>query len=52
MKCANEHGISIIRILQDDVYYDKTNWQKLLQEKIKMYNEVQNIYLGNKYELI
>ena len=49
IKCANEHGISIIRILQDDVYYDKTNWQKLLQEKIKMYDEVQNIYLGNKY---
>ncbi len=30
MACANEHGYSVIRLLQDDVYYDKNDWLKKL----------------------
>ena len=55
MKCANSNGFSVIRILQEDVYYDTYDWLdelcttiiKIVQKKI-----VQNIYLckNNEYE--
>ena len=55
MKCANENGYSVIRILQTDVLYDKYNWKEELLdniEKIKKDNVVQNIYMckNNEYE--
>jgi very-short-patch-repair endonuclease len=55
MKCANENGYSIIRILQKDVYKNKYNWLDELCENIeKMSNEnkVQNIYMckNNEYK--
>jgi len=48
MKCANENNFSVIRILQEDVLYDKYDWFKELQtniEKITNENTVQNIYM-------
>lgn len=48
MKCANDNGFSIIRILQDDVYYNKYDWlnELLLNiEKITNENIVQNIFM-------
>ena len=48
MKCANDNGFSIIRILQDDVYYDRYDWlnELLLNiEKITNENTVQNIFM-------
>ena len=55
MKCANENGFSIIRILQDDVFKDKYEWLAELCEnieKITMENRVQNIYMckNNEYK--
>ena len=55
MKCANENGFSIIRILQEDVLKDKYNWQTELCEnieKITNENRVQNIYMckNNEYK--
>jgi very-short-patch-repair endonuclease len=55
MKCANENGFSIIRILQKDVYKNKYNWLSELCvniEKITTENEVQNIYMckNNEYK--
>ncbi len=55
MKCANENGFSIIRILQEDVFKDKYNWQTELCdniEKITTENRVQNIYMckNNEYK--
>jgi very-short-patch-repair endonuclease len=55
MKCANENGFSIIRILQEDVFKDKYNWQSELCENIeKITNEniIQNIYIckNNEYK--
>jgi len=35
MKCANENGFSIIRILQKDVYNNKYNWLDELCENIE-----------------
>jgi very-short-patch-repair endonuclease len=55
MKCANENGFSIIRILQKDVYYNKYDWLTELIyniEKITNENRVQNIYMckNNEYK--
>jgi very-short-patch-repair endonuclease len=48
MKCANENRYSVIRILQEDVFYDKYNWLadlKLNIEKIVSEKKVQNIFM-------
>ena len=55
MKCANQNGFSIIRILQKDVYNNKYIWLKELREnieKITNENRVQNIYMckNNEYK--
>lgn len=55
MKCANENGFSVIRILQEDVFKDKYDWLTELCEnieKITTENRVQNIYMckNNEYK--
>jgi len=53
MKCANENGFSMIRILQKDVYYNKYDWIKELTDNIEIIsidNRVQNIYMCKKNE--
>jgi very-short-patch-repair endonuclease len=53
MKCANENGFSVIRILQNDVYYNKYDWLiELIANVEKIYDEkaVQNIYMCKKDE--
>lgn len=54
MKCANENGYSVIRILQKDVFKDKYDWLADLIyaiEKIKIERIPQNIFLckNNEY---
>jgi very-short-patch-repair endonuclease len=56
MKCANENGFSVIRILQEDVFKNKYDWlNELISniEKITNDNKVQNIYMckNNEYKL-
>lgn len=53
MKCANDNGFSIIRILQKDVWHDRYDWLKELLENIaKIVDEkvIQNIYMCKKDE--
>jgi hypothetical protein len=53
MKCANENDYSIIRLLQEDVLYDKYDWKTELInniEKIKIDNIIQNIYMSKNNE--
>jgi hypothetical protein len=53
MKCANENGYSMIRIVQEDVFKDKYDWlQELLENinKIVLEKKVQNIYMCKKDE--
>jgi very-short-patch-repair endonuclease len=48
IKCANENGYSIIRILQKDIWHDRYDWiQELLEniDKIILDKRVQNIYM-------
>jgi putative component of toxin-antitoxin plasmid stabilization module len=53
MKCANENGYSVIRLLQEDVFYDTYDWLTELREnieKIKLEQRVQNVYMGKNNE--
>jgi len=47
MKCANDNGFSVIRILQKDVYCNKYDWQDELMKNIEMLKDdtVINIYM-------
>ena len=56
MKQANDNGYSIIRILQEDVFYDTYQWLEELKtniEKIITENKVQNIFMckDNEYKI-
>ena len=58
MEQANKNGYSVIRILQEDVYFDKYDWIKELTdviEKIKLNisnndNKIENVFLCKKNE--
>jgi very-short-patch-repair endonuclease len=52
MNAALKNGLSVIRILQEDVYNDKNDWETKLLESIKKYDIPEVIYIGdsNKYE--
>jgi very-short-patch-repair endonuclease len=53
MSKALENGISIIRLLQDDVWNDKNDWNNKLKNAIKIYEIPEVIYLSDNkiYEL-
>ena len=53
MKCANENGYSIIRILQKDIWHDRYDWfDELIDniDKIVLEKKVRNIYMCKKEE--
>ena len=54
-KCANENQFSTIRLLQEDVFFNRYDWTKEICyaiEKIKQNKTIQNIYLckNNEYD--
>jgi len=56
MECANKNNYSVIRLTQEDVFYDKYNWKEDLLnniEKIKNDKIIQNIYMckNNEYDV-
>jgi very-short-patch-repair endonuclease len=55
INCANENGYSVIRILQEDVYYNKYDWLDELIKSIQSVitdNVIQNIflYMNDEYD--
>ena len=55
IKLANQNNISVIRILQEDVFYDTYDWLNELKEninKITTLNKINNIFMckNNEYE--
>ena len=48
-KCANTNGYSVIRILQQDVWNDKNDWENKLIRAIKMYDKPTNVFIGDEY---
>ncbi len=49
MKCANNNGYTVIRILQTHVWHDKSDWQEDLKSVIKKYDKPKKIYIGDIY---
>ena len=52
MQKALNNGYTIIRVLQDDVYFDKNNWDENLLKAIEnIYNKPQTVYIceNNEY---
>lgn len=50
MNLAIKHDFSMIRILQVDVYDDRTNWKKFLIKYIKKYDKSTILCKGNIYK--
>lgn len=50
MNRANINGKSVIRIEQENISYDKTDWRNQLMGVIKKYEIPRKIYIGNNYE--
>jgi len=50
MKCANENGYSVIRLLQTDVWTDNNDWKNNLKKSIKKYDTPTNIFFGDCYD--
>ena len=49
MKCANQNGRSVIRLLQEDVLYNRTDWKKDLVDLIDLIKDassLMNIFLS------
>jgi very-short-patch-repair endonuclease len=56
MKCANQNKYSVIRLLQEDVFYDTYDWLselKLSIKKIISDETIQNVYMckNNEYDI-
>lgn len=56
MKCANDNNYYVIRILQEDVFYDTYDWLSELNDNIKdiiKNKKVQNIFMckDNEYDI-
>jgi len=51
MKCANKHGYSVIRLLQEDVYRRCDTQFDILEQHIYKYDEPTNVYIssGDEY---
>ena len=50
MLCALDNNCSIIRIFQEDVFYDKLDWKNILIENIKKYDKPKIIYISKDIE--
>lgn len=53
MECANRHGLSVIRISQEDVWHNRNNWKHNLLREIKKSTGLRrpkNTYIGDVYE--
>ena len=48
MKCANENGFSIIRIIQEDIFNNKYDWLREIINNVELIsneNSIQNIFM-------
>lgn len=51
MKCALKHGYSVVRLLQEDVKFNKLDWQNELMEAINSSKPITYIYKFNEYDI-
>lgn len=55
ISCANKNGFSVIRLLQEDVFYDRYNWLNELIDNIDLIsneNKVHNIFMSKNNDYI
>jgi len=45
MNEANKNGYTVIRIIQEDVFFDKNDWKNKLVKVIKKYDKPENVYI-------
>jgi len=50
MEQANKNGYTVIRLLQEDVFNNKNNWENDLINNIKLYEKTTQIYMCNNNE--
>ena len=50
MKCANNNGYTVIRILQEDVFYDKNNWKISLHKAMHIYDKPTCIFISHNLQ--
>ena len=46
MNVAIENGYSIIRIMQEDIWFNKNNWKEKFIKVFKEYNSPKIIFIG------
>jgi len=49
-RCANKNGYSVIRIIQEDVWFDRYDWFTRLQEALKNIGDCENVFLCQNHE--
>jgi very-short-patch-repair endonuclease len=49
-RCANENGYSVVRIIQDDVWFDRYDWLAKLQETLENIGDRENVFLYQNHE--
>lgn len=50
MASANRHGITVVRLIQEDVYRNKNNWDTHLVAAVKKYPEPTRVFICSKDE--
>jgi hypothetical protein len=53
MECANANGYTVIRLLQEDVWFNRNNWLENLILRINTYEIPDRIFIssGNEYDV-
>lgn len=52
MKLANDNGYTVIRLLQKDVFHNKNNWNKELDECLYLYDEPTQVFICSNDEYL
>jgi hypothetical protein len=50
MRCALKDGYTVVRLLQEDVWHNRNNWQQRLLKVLRIYDEPSLILLDNNGE--
>jgi very-short-patch-repair endonuclease len=48
MNKALKNGYTIIRILQEDIWFDRNDWRENIKKYLKLYSEPSKIFIGCK----
>lgn len=49
MDCALNEGISLIKLLQKDVFNNRIEWEEILEKELYRRNNPEIVYICSKY---